>query len=255
MQIPTIIVEDELRNAQALQKMVEEGTSDIQILAVAPTLHRAYELIRQIRPRLVFLDIKMPHGTGFDLLERLGKIDFDIIFTTAFDHYAIQAINFSALAYLLKPIDREELYRALEKVRHKQLQADRQKNIELLLESLRQSVGGQSVTLEKLALPTLKGYRFVEVRDILYCEADSTYCKVYLRDQTFLVSRNLKEIEKLLRDHSFFRIHRSYLINLNHATEYVKGDGGLVFLSNGVHLPVSQRRRELFVRQLSGRLV
>ncbi len=254
MSIRTLIVEDELRNAQALRKLAEEVSSNIEICGIASTLEDAYQEIRRVRPRLVFLDIMMPQGTGFDLLERLGKVDFDIIFTTAFDNYAIQAIKFSALDYLLKPIDREELHAAIEKVMHKQSQEDQQKNIELLLQSLRQSVASPTA-LEKLALPTLKGFRFIEVRNILYCEADGTYCKVYMKDQTFVVSRNLKEIEKLLSEHRFFRIHRSYLINMNHATEYVKGDGGLVFLSNGLHLPVSQRRKEHFVRQLSGRII
>ena len=248
--ITAIIIEDEKRNARLLNELIKEVSQQVEVVAIEHFIDDGLKAIQELQPDLVFLDIKMPQGTGFDLLDQLPEINFDIIFTTAFDNFAIQAIKFSALDYILKPIDKEELDLSIQKALTKRRGIHQHDNMELLLNNLRWKNNGM-VPLEKIALPTLKGYQFVLVNDIVYCEADGTYCKIHLVDKAiFLVSRNLKELEGLLFEHHFFRIHRSFLINMNHAKEYIKGDGGQVLLSNNSLIPVSQRRRESFVKKL-----
>ncbi|MEM9920084.1 MAG: LytTR family DNA-binding domain-containing protein [Bacteroidota bacterium] len=249
--IRTTVIDDEKRTARGLCQLLAQVAPDVKILSVEHSIQSGLDAIQKDQPQLVFLDIKMPKGTGFDLLDRLTSIDFDLIFTTAYDHYAIRAIKFSALDYLLKPIDMEELEKAVQKVRQRQETQNQKANIDFLLKSLESSL--PSTPFEKIALPSLKGYSFVAVKDIIYCEAEGTYSKVYLtRQKQLLVSRNLKEIESLLAEHTFFRIHRSYLVNMDHLLEYARGEGGQVQLSNGAILPVSQRRKELFVRYING---
>ncbi|MEO1626971.1 MAG: LytTR family DNA-binding domain-containing protein [Bacteroidota bacterium] len=247
-----IIVEDEKRNAHLLQRLIEEVAPQVQIVAVEQSIEGGLTAIQQQQPQLLFLDIKMPQGTGFDLLDKLPQIDFDIIFTTAFDDYAIKAIKFSALDYLLKPIDKEELSEAIQKVWKKQSTNHRWQQIDLLLQSISQQNETTDRAFEKIAFPTLKGYRFLLVQHIVYCEAEGAYAKVYLSDGSYLmVSRNLKEIADLLSEHAFFRVHRSFLVNMRHVNEYIKGEGGQIHLSGGATVPVSQRRKEAFIRFFS----
>lgn len=251
--ISTLIIEDEKRSASILQKLIHEVSSDIAILAVAHSIQSGLQAIKNLQPQLVFLDIQFPIGTGFDLLDQLEEVNFDIIFTTAYDNYGIQAIKFSALDYLLKPIDKLELKSAIEKVKKKQSNTiDQKMKIELLLQNLLNGIGQESkMKPQKIALPTLKGYSFITVNDILYCEAEGTYCKICFKDKApILISRNLKNMESLLDEYPFFRVHRSFIVNLNHVTEYVKGAGGELHLNNGKIIPVSQGRKEVFVTYL-----
>ena len=195
---------------------------------------------------MVFLDIQMQSETGFDLLAKVKPINFEVIFTTAHSNYAIKAFKFSAIDYLLKPIDIEDLKKAVEKVERKV-----NFNISARLEQLVQNLKPSSGQNHKLALPTLDGLIFVKIEDIIYCEASSNYTQIFTFDgKKHVVSRTLKEYEELLADHDFFRIHNSFLINLNSIKKYVRGEGGYVIMSNDVSLDVSKRKKEAFLSKL-----
>lgn len=188
----------------------------------------------------------MQRETGFDLLEKLGSIDFEVIFTTAHSEYAIKAIKFSAIDYLLKPIDVDELRRAIAKVEKKQNGhlADR-------LEQLFQNLKSPNTESYKLALPTSEGLTFIKVNEILYCRASNNYTEIFMSDsKKHLVSRQLKEYDDLLAGHDFFRIHHSYLINLHYIINYVKGEGGYVIMNDDASLDVSRRKKEAFLERI-----
>jgi two-component system LytT family response regulator len=205
------------------------------------------EAINRLKPDVVFLDIQMQRETGFDLLTRLKQIDFELIFTTAYSEYAIKAFKFSAIDYLLKPIDVPELQAAIEKVSKK-----RENNISARIEHLIHNLKPASSQKFKIALPSSDGLVFVKVEEILYCEAESNYTQIHLvNGAKHLVSRTLKEYEDLLSDQDFFRIHNSYIINLNLIKNYVRGEGGYVVMTNGKSLDVSKRKKESFLSRLN----
>jgi len=181
----------------------------------------------------------MPNGTGFDLLRMFEKINFHVIFTTAYDHYAIKAIKYSALDYLLKPIDIDELQESVSKV-HEQSAVNLQApNLEVLLSAL-----NDVDKVKKIAIPDQEGVAIVEVKDIIRCQADSNYTLIFLKDGTKLVStKTLKEYNNLLDEKTFMRVHNSYLININHIKKYIKGDGGQVVMSDDSIVEVSRRRK------------
>jgi two-component system LytT family response regulator len=207
------------------------------------------QAIAQHQPDVVFLDIQMQRETGFDLLTKLNSIDFEVIFTTAHSEYAIKAFKFSAIDYLLKPIDIEDLQNALAKVEHKQNQ-----NSAGRLEHLIQNLRTNTPENYKLALPTTEGLVFVQLNNILYCEASSNYTIIYTPKNKYIVSRTLKQYEDLLGEHNFFRIHNSYLINLNAVKKYIRGEGGSVVLENDITLDVSKRKKEAFLSRITSRV-
>ncbi len=246
--IKAIIVDDEKRSARVLKDLIYEVSSTIEVIKLAHTVEDGVRWINQLKPAIVFLDIKMPDGTGFDLLEQLHGVAFDIVFTTAFDDFAIKAIKFSAFDYLLKPIDAFELQETIEKLSGKT--NHQSAKIQILLDGLNDYLHSNR-SFEKIALPTFTGYTFVKVSNMIYCEADGMYCTIFLSNGTpILISKSLKALENLLNEHAFFRIHRSYLINMNHAIRFIKTDGGEVHMSNGDAIPVSQRRKDQFIKQL-----
>jgi two-component system LytT family response regulator len=176
----------------------------------------------------------------------LKTIDFELIFTTSYDQYAIRAIRFSALDYLLKPIDREELQKAVQKVVQRQ-HPPLPQQLEILLEKLQQP----PVRIQKIAMPTMEGLQMIAVESIIHCESDSNYTILFLKNkQKITASRTLKEIEEMLEDHSFIRVHHSYLVNLNEVEKYVKGEGGYLLMSNGTSIDVSRSRKEMLLRKL-----
>ena len=205
------------------------------------------EAIRQHTPALVFLDVQMPHMSGFDLLQHLDTINFSVIFVTAFDKYAIKAIKFSALDYLLKPIDIDDLQKAIR--RFKEIKTpDHTAN---QLRNMFKNVTHQDGAFEKLAVPTLQGLEFLKVGDIIFCEADGNYTMVHLRDkQQLLVSKTLKEFENLLEESGFCRIHHSYLVNLAHIEKYERGEGGSVTMTDNYHIDVSRRKKDELLRRI-----
>lgn len=241
-----IIVDDELKSRESLQILLQDFCDHVEVLAVCQGVTEAVEVIKKYNPELVFLDIQMQRETGFDLLTKFSTINFEVVFTTAYSEYAIKAFKFSAIDYLLKPIDVSELQQALEKVR-KKLKNDISGRLEQLIHNLKPA-GNQKY---RLALPTGDGLIFVTVEEILYCEADSNYTTIHLLNgKSHLVSRTLKEYEELLSGHDFFRIHNSTLINLNFIKNYVRGEGGYVVMSNDKALDVSKRKKEAFLSRI-----
>ncbi|HVX48782.1 MAG TPA: LytTR family DNA-binding domain-containing protein [Chitinophagaceae bacterium] len=246
--ITAVIIDDEKKCISLLRHLVERHCTDISIVAEAENAVEGIEAIQKHNPGLVFLDIEMPDKTGFELLNSLPDIHFDIIFTTAYNHYAIKAIRFSALDYLLKPVDIDELKNAVARVYRKHLKKERQESIDLLMNNVRAPQTGFS----RISLSTQDGLVILHVNEILYCEASGTYTIFYLKNkEKIIVSKTLKEYEELLKDHHFFRAHNSFLVNLNEVKKYIKGDGGSVIMSNGEEVFVSKRRKEEFLAVLN----
>ena len=246
--IKAIIVEDEPKSRENLQILLSDFCKNVAVVGMAATVKEGLALIDAHQPDVVFLDIHMHKETGFDLLNQLPAINFEIIFTTAYSEYALEAIKFAAVDYLLKPIDIAELQNAVMKVEKKLEKSFTKERFELLLQNFRL----ESSEDFKIALPSSNGLIFVNLRDILYCEAMSNYTYFYMKGgQKYLVSRTLKDYETLLEKHFFFRIHHSYLINLREVTQYIRGDGGYVLLPNGIQLDVSKRRKDAFLRKIA----
>lgn len=244
-----IIVDDENKSRESLKILVEDFCENVKVAAVCQSVAEGLEAIHAHKPNLVFLDIQMQRETGFDLLDKIKQPDFEVVFTTAYSEYAIKAFKFSAIDYLLKPIDIEELKAAIEKVRVRKAN-----NLSERLEHLVQNLKPAKDQRFKLALPASDGLIFVRVEDILYCEASSNYTTLYIADgKKYIVSRTLKEYEDLLSDQDFYRIHNTYLINLNAVKKYVRGDGGYVILNNDVSLDVSKRKKEGFLTRIGNR--
>jgi two-component system LytT family response regulator len=213
----------------------------VQVIAGCISGKEAIPLLKEQKPDLVFLDIEMPHINGFEMLQALPRIDFDIIFTTAYDQFAIKAIKFSALDYLLKPIDKDELAGAVDKINTHPSRFISTRQLDLLLQNMQSARHG----LETIALPTLEGYEMVQAAHIVRCESDSNYTLIFLKNGTkILVSKTLKEVEELLEGHSFFRVHHSHLVNLNEIKKYVKGDGGYLVMSNNNAVSVSRSKKD-----------
>lgn len=244
--IKALIVDDEKNSCEALQLLLERSCPEIEIISTAHSGTEALKKIQTSHPQLVFLDIEMPNMNGFQLLEQLSKIDFELIFTTSYDQYAIKAFKFSAIDYLLKPVDREELEKAVEKVSKKLTN-----NINQQLDILLQKINQPSAPVQKIALPTMQGLELVSIDSIINCSANSNYTEFFLTDKRkILVSRTLKEIEELLEDHSFLRVHHSHIINLNAITRYAKGEGGYLIMSDGSTVDVSRSRKDLLMQKL-----
>ncbi|HMH23600.1 MAG TPA: LytTR family DNA-binding domain-containing protein [Puia sp.] len=241
--IKAIIVDDEPDCSETLGLLLERCCPQVQVVAICNSGAQALREITSQQPDLVFLDIEMPHMNGFQLLEKLPSIAFDIVFTTSYDQYAIKAIRFSAMDYLLKPVDREELKIAVEKVsRRKQPPLPQQ--LEILLQRLHQP------TASKIAIPTMEGLQMIPVESIITCASNSNYTTLHLKgQQKITASRTLKEIEEMLDGLSFLRVHQSSLVNLNEVSKYVRGEGGYLVMSDGTSIDVSRSRKEsLLVR-------
>ena len=244
--VKCIVVDDEPKSRESLKILLEDFCDNTQVLALCQNVEEGIAAIKANQPDVVFLDIQMQRETGFDLLAKIRPINFEVIFTTAHSEYAIKAFKFSAIDYLLKPIDIEELRKGVEKV-EKKLNFNISARIEHLVQSLKPSTGHNF----KLALPTSDGLIFVKIEEIIYCEASSNYTQIFTNDgKKHLVSRTLKEYEDLLSDHNFYRIHNSFLINLDSIKKYVRGEGGYVIMNNDVSLDVSKRKKEGFLSKL-----
>lgn len=245
--IQAIIIDDEKKCISLLEKMLKQNLPDVQIAGTATQPEEGIKLIRQTEPDLVFLDIEMPRKNGFEVLEATRDIPYEIIFTTAYNQYAIKAFRYSALDYLLKPVDTTELINAVQRFKARHKTNSRQQQIDLLFNNLR----NLSQPYNKISVATTEGVIFINITDILYCEATGSYTTLFLKNSDKLVtSKALKDFEELLLDHPFFRIHHSYLINLNEIKRYIKGEGGSVLMSNTTELPVSKRKKEEFLKKL-----
>jgi two-component system, LytTR family, response regulator len=244
-----VIVDDEPKSIESLSKIVETYCEEeMELLGTANNIEDAYTLIKAKKPKLVFLDIEMPFGSGFDLLERFDQVDFQVIFTTGFDQYAITAIKFSALDYLLKPINIIELKEAVKKAIKKSISSQDTMNFKYLIDNLKAAKSGSN----KIPLPSLTGLDLVQIDTIVYCEADEDYTHVFLKDGTKkVVTKSIKDFEELLTPYGFFRIHHSFLVNKTYIKKYTKGEGGTVMTDLDIEIPVSRRRKVEFIQWLN----
>jgi two-component system LytT family response regulator len=250
MSYQVVLVEDEKHQQEAMIEMLR-AFPEFHLAGVASSIEEGKHLLESTNPDLALLDVMISSGSSFDLLQMLDSIPFEIIFTTSYDHFAVQAFRLSAVDFLLKPIDKKELENALEKFRTKKLAKESVLNIRNLLANLQLPIAD---TKTKIALPTLTGFLYVAIKDIIRCESDNTYTTFHTVNRNkILVSKTLKEVEVMLGDYRFFRIHNSHLINLDYVSEYLKGEGGIVLMADGSHIDVSRRRKDEFLLLLRHR--
>lgn len=246
--IKTVIIDDERHSVETLGFKLERHCPEVKVVAQFSDPAKGLDYLRGNSTDLLFLDIEMPRMDGFELLEQLGEVPFDVIFTTAYDEFGIRAIKFSALDYLLKPVQTQELRAAIEKFNKRSTHNIPSSQLEVLFSNIKEEQrGGRS---GKIALATKESIEFVTPEDIIVCSSDSNYTMVYMKDgRRKLISRTLKDFEELLAGFNFFRVHHSHMVNLSHVVEYVRSDGGYLVMANKMTLPVSRSRREELLKQ------
>jgi len=250
--IKAVLIDDDGNLREGMRMMINFYAPEIQIVGEADSVKSGTELIETAKPDIVFLDIMMNDGTGFDILEKLnekfGNVASQIIFITAHEEFAIKAFRFSALDFLLKPVNPEELQSVLKKIKNVISQNRDSRNIGLLLENIQKKPDG----FKKIALSTSDGIHLFEIKDIIRCESEDNYTKFFIKNhKQVMISKTLKEYEELLKEQGFERIHQSHLINLNELKSYIKKDGGFVVMSDDSQLPVSQRKKERLQEMIS----
>ena len=234
-----VIVDDEKDSRQILANYLLKYCPDVEVMGFGESVATGLDAIKKFQPDVVFLDIEMPYGNGFDLLAKAGDITFETVFVTAFDNYAIQALNQSAAYYLLKPIDIDELIKAVDKIRKERSNDNYVQHAKVLLNNI-----GKGST-QKIMLPTLEGFEVVDIASIIYCEAVDNFTRFHFEaGQPLMICRTLKYFEDVLREHRFMRIHRSHLINPDFVVRYSKGKGGSVTMKNDKELEVSPAKKE-----------
>ncbi|MBN7816446.1 LytR/AlgR family response regulator transcription factor [Algoriphagus pacificus] len=245
--LQVIIVEDEFHSRETLKAFLKEYCPEVVVMDTASTVQEAVEKISSLRPNLVFMDIELQTGTGFDVLQQVKHLDFHLIFTTAFEHYAIKAIKFSSIDYLLKPIDLEELLEAVQKAKSL-IESESRQN---LLENLLNNFQSPSLENRKICLSTAEGVEFIPANQISYCEANGSYTDFHLTDdRKLVVSKNLKEYENILGDLNFMRVHNSFLINLSEVKKFVRSEGGYIVMNNEKQVSISNSKREEFMKRM-----
>ena len=241
--INCVIIDDELQNIRLLQNMLEMYCPSVKIMATEISVKEGMQKLKELHPQLVFLDVEMPHLNGFDLLKKLEPVSFEVIFVTAYSHYAVEAFEHHATGYITKPVKAEKLIAAVDTATKTIEEKSINKNLFSLLEQ-----NSKQAAPDKIPLSTTNGLVFVKVADIMYCESSGNYTHFFLcDDKKIVVSRQLGEYEKLLPENNFTRIHDKYIINLHYIKEYIKGSGGEVVLENGKEIPVATRRKEDFL--------
>ena len=240
-----IIIDDEPDAVELLAIRLTQKCPQVDVVATCTSSVKGVAAIIELRPDVVFLDIEMPQMNGFQVLEAVEGIPFALVFVTAYDKFALKAFRYSAIDYLLKPIDSNELMQAISKI-EKQKQTSKEQ-----VSHLRNLYSNNSkVFPDKIALPYQNGVTFVSLKDVIYCESDDSYTKFFLNDgQHYLVTKSLKEIQELLEDRGFLRIHRQYLINLDHIKKFYKGEGSYIIMSNNQSIPVSRLHKERLSEQ------
>ena len=245
--LKAILVDDELSSLQNLRQKLEEYCPSIKVAASIQKPEEAIFLINHHKPDVLFLDIEMPRISGFRLLEELGDYDADIIFTTAYNHFAIEAMRLSAFDYLVKPVAITDLQNTVNR-----LLQQRSKQTKERLNVLKQSISENKSQENKIAVPTNEGLEFVVIKNIIRIESSSNYSRLFLvNGQSLFVTRLLKDFEELLLPYRFFRIHNSHMINLNYIRKYIRGEGGQVVMDNGDVVDVSRRKKEEFLSLLN----
>jgi len=241
--IKTIIIDDETHCSDRILSLIAQHPNTFNILANIDTVDEALKMVPQLQPDLVFLDIKIHDRTGFDFLQELESIKFKIIFTTAFDNFAIKAFKFSAFDYLLKPIDSDDFNDAVMR-----LKADlSHQNMEQQLQNLFKNLKPDQKKV--ITIPSLTGFETLKVEDIIHLEADTSYTHIFTKDGKTMVSKPIKFYEDLLDENSFFKTHKSHLINIDHVKKYFKGKQSYVLMSNNANVPISVRRKDEFLKR------
>lgn len=246
--IKAILIDDEVHCLDTLSIILEENCPEVKILEKCTSGPEGLEAIERLKPSLVFLDIEMKPMNGFQMLEQFSQIPFAVIFTTSHDQYALKAIHFSALEYLLKPIDRKELIAAVQKV-HTQKGLPFTEQFEMLLEQIQY----KNPVFNKIAVPTLEGFELIPADQILWCDASNNYTHLFLKGPVKIIaSRSIKEMEEQLQAFSFFvRVHHSHIVNMNEVKKYVRGEGGYLVMSDGSSINVSRSRKEHLINMLN----
>jgi two-component system LytT family response regulator len=243
-----ILVDDEPDGIRTLQKMLGLHCQSVNIAATCSNADAAKQQIEALKPDVIFMDIQMPGKSGIEMIGELTDRNFEIVFVTAHNEYMLQALQYSAADYLLKPVDEDRLIEAVQRAEKRLQEGKKEELTETLLYNI--SKAGQPSEM-RLCLPTLKGFMILKLDDIVYCEAERSYTVFHLEDKkTVIVSKPLIDYENMLQDTSFFRIHKSFLINLRHVKEYQRGEGGIVVMNNNAEIEVSRRKKEQFLLKI-----
>ena len=246
--IRAIIIDDELSSLQNLQQKLVEFCPSVQVIASAQKPEEAIFLINHHKPDVIFLDIEMPKMSGFTMLEELGEADFEIIFTTAYNHYAVEAIRIAAFDYLLKPIAIKDLQQAVDRLNKQRSYQTKEK-----IDILKSSMSDKKSQEDKIAISTSEGLEFIPIKNILHIESSSNYSKIYFhKEKTLMVTKLLKDFEDMLIPYHFYRIHNSHLINLNYIQKYIRGNGGRVIMQDGTTIEVARRKKDEFLKMIAG---
>lgn len=246
--LKTVIVDDEQDAVDFINSIIGEYCPSLEVVGRANNIVQGVSAINDKKPDLVFLDVEMPNGNGFDLLAQFPEKEFDVIFITAFNHYAIKAIKFSAVDYILKPINISEFVEAVNRVIKKRSErsAPGNENLRILMENLRTALPS------RMAIPTSDGMEYLNPKDIIRIEADRSYSWFYISgNRKILVSKHLKEFQELLSDRYFFRSHNSHLINLKYVKKYIRKEGGYIEMADGAMIPISRTRKDLFLMHMA----
>ncbi|WP_306013034.1 MULTISPECIES: LytR/AlgR family response regulator transcription factor [unclassified Allomuricauda] len=246
--LKAIIVDDEQHCINRLEGLLQEEGHDIEVMARCKTIDEAKRKITDLSPDIIFLDVELGNNTGFDLLSQLDDFDFEVIFTTSFDNYALKAFKFSALDYLLKPIDKNDLVNALQKLREQKNLKETSKKIDILFHNFKEG----SESSKRIAIPTVDGFAMLDTNDIIRLQSDVNYTHIHsITNKRITASKTLKYFEGILENHTFFRVHKSHLINLSFVEHYIKGKGGHIVLTDGSKIEVAIRRKEELIKKLN----
>ncbi len=246
--IQAILIDDELILLSGLQIMLQQLCPQIKVIASCTNVEDAKDKIKTLQPQLLFLDINMPGKSGFDLLNEMDTENIEIIFITAHNSYALQAFKYSAIDYILKPVDEDELVEAVLKATKKIKNTQWKSGLDSFMHNMKATTKPQEM---KLCLPSVSGFQVIDIKDIIVCIAEGAYTNFILTDnKKVMASRPLLDYEQLLYDNSFIRVHKSNLINVNHVKQYLRGEGGSVILSNGMEIEVSRRKKEHFIEMM-----
>ncbi len=243
--IKAIIIDDEQESRNTISNILKNFCDNVSVVAQAENVSEGLRAIEKEKPNVVFLDIQMPDGSGFDLLEKARNIDFRVIFITAHDQFALRAIKFSALDYILKPVDPQQLIDAVNKLKTPET------DISIVTHKIQTLLRNKN-GFERITLPTFEGFRFINIKDIVRCEADNNYTNFYLNSgDKILVTKTLKEYDECLSGLDFIRVHQSHLVNIKFVDRYIKGDGGTLVMVDGSQVDVSRRRKDEFLNKMT----
>lgn len=247
--LKAVIIDDEQDSRESLAGYVQKYCDDVVVVGFGQNVETGIAAIKEFAPDIVFLDVEMPYGNAFDLLEKFDEITFETIFVTAFSDYAIKALNFSASYYLLKPVDIDELVSAIDKIKKERAKNEVSFHTKILIENIQNA----NKQLHKIILPLADGFEIVRVNEIVRCQANDNLTDFHLKDgRKLIICRTLKHYEELLKEFGFMRVHRSHLINLEYVTKYTKGKGGYITLENGTHVDVSSTAKKGFIERFFG---